>query len=125
MKRLYWLYFPTDALPKRFWSSHARCNTSQCDWPLTHYISSHGRLEQEIDRQLGVVLAVMQVLCQTIMVKKELSQKAKLSIYQSIYVPALTYGHELWVVTERMRLRIQAAEMSFLRGWLGSVLEMG
>ncbi|KAK0156607.1 LINE-1 reverse transcriptase [Merluccius polli] len=32
----------------------------------------------------------------------------------SIFVPALTYGHELWVVTERTRLRVQAAEMSFL-----------
>jgi len=29
-------------------------------------------------------------------------------------VPTLTYGHELWVVTERTRLRIQAAEMGFL-----------
>ncbi|KAI3377919.1 hypothetical protein L3Q82_009049 [Scortum barcoo] len=33
-------------------------------------------------------------------VKKELSRKAKLSIYRSIYVPTLTYGHELWVMTE-------------------------
>ena len=32
--------------------------------------------------------------------KRELSRKAKLSIYQSIYVPTLTYGHELWVVKE-------------------------
>ena len=46
--------------------------------------------------------------------KKELSQKVKLSIYRSIYVPILTYGHELWVVTERTRSRIQAAEMGFL-----------
>ncbi|KAI3351351.1 hypothetical protein L3Q82_005898 [Scortum barcoo] len=51
----------------------------------------------------------------TVVVKKELSRKAKLSIYQSIYVPTLTYGHELWVITERTRSRIQAAEMSFLR----------
>lgn len=28
-------------------------------------------------------------------VKRELSRKAKLSIYWSIYVPALTYGHAL------------------------------
>ncbi len=35
-------------------------------------------------------------------------------IYRSIYVPTLTYGHELWVMTERTRSRIQAAEMSFL-----------
>ncbi|KAK0154400.1 putative uncharacterized transposon-derived protein F52C9.6 [Merluccius polli] len=48
-------------------------------------------------------------------VARELSRKAKLSIYQSIYVPALTYGHELWVMTERTRSRVQAAEMSFLR----------
>ena len=47
-------------------------------------------------------------------VKKELSQRATLSICWSIYPSTLTYGHELWVVTKRMRLRIQAAEMSFL-----------
>ncbi|KAK0134381.1 hypothetical protein N1851_030038 [Merluccius polli] len=41
--------------------------------------------------------------------------EAKLSIYQSSYVPALTYGHEVWVMTERTRSRVQAAEMSFLR----------
>ena len=53
------------------------------------------------------------------MVKRELSQKAKLSISWSISVPTLTYGHELWVVTERMRSRIQVVEMSFLRGVSG------
>ncbi len=47
--------------------------------------------------------------------KKELSCKVKLSIYRSIYIPTLTYGHELWVMTERTRSRIQAAEISFLR----------
>ncbi|TWW80631.1 hypothetical protein D4764_01G0004460 [Takifugu flavidus] len=36
-------------------------------------------------------------------------------IYRSIFVPTLTYGHELWVMTERTRSRVQAAEMSFLR----------
>ncbi|KAI3362936.1 hypothetical protein L3Q82_011616, partial [Scortum barcoo] len=43
--------------------------------------------------------------------------KAKLSIYLpvNLYAPTLTYGHELWVMTERTRSRIQAAEMSFLR----------
>ncbi len=55
-------------------------------------------------------------------VRKELSCKAKLSIYQSIYVPTLTYGHELWVMTERTRSRIQAAEMSFLRRVTGRSL---
>ena len=56
------------------------------------------------------------------MVKKELSREAKLLIYRSIYVPTLTYGHELWVMTERTRSRIQAAEMSFLRRVAGRSL---
>lgn len=28
--------------------------------------------------------------------------EAKFPIYQSIYVPPLTYGHEVWVMTKRM-----------------------
>lgn len=32
----------------------------------------------------------------------------------SFEVPNFTYGHELWIVTERMRLWIQAAKMTFL-----------
>ncbi|KAK3518264.1 hypothetical protein QTP70_035195 [Hemibagrus guttatus] len=37
----------------------------------------------------------------SVVVKKELRWKAKLSIYQSIYIPTLTYGHELWVMTQK------------------------
>ena len=46
--------------------------------------------------------------------KRELSHKAKLSIYRLIFVPILTYSHE-GVTIERSRSRIQAAEMGFLR----------
>lgn len=41
--------------------------------------------------------------------------KKKLSIYQLVYVPTLTYGHKLWVKNKQMRLRIQAV----LRGVVG------
>ncbi|TWW74357.1 hypothetical protein D4764_14G0003580 [Takifugu flavidus] len=77
--------------------------------------TSEGRMEREIDRRIGAASAVMRALNRSVVVKKELSRKAKLSIYQSFYVPVLTYGHQCWVMTERTRLRIQAAEMSFLR----------
>ena len=93
---------------------------------LVVLFTSEGKMEWEMDRQFGAASAVMRALYRTVVVKRELIRKAKLSIYRSIYVPTLTYGHELWVVTERMRSRIQAAEMSFLRiGWLGSALEIG
>ncbi|KAK3516914.1 hypothetical protein QTP70_028206 [Hemibagrus guttatus] len=77
--------------------------------------TSEGRMAREIDRRIGAAAAVMRSMYRSVVVKKELSRKAKLSIYQSIYVPTLTYGHELWVMTERVRSRIHAAEMSFLR----------
>ncbi|KAK3545707.1 hypothetical protein QTP70_011363 [Hemibagrus guttatus] len=72
-------------------------------------------MDREIDRRIGAAAAVMRSMSRSVVVKKELSRKAKLSIYQSIYVPTLTYGHELWVMTERVRSRIQVAEMRFLR----------
>jgi len=73
-------------------------------------------MEREIDRRIGAASAVMRSMYRSVVVKKELSCKAKLSIYRSIYVPTLAYGHdELWVMIERTKSRIPAAEMSFLR----------
>lgn len=48
------------------------------------------------------------------MVKKELSQRVKLLIYQFIDIHPLTSEHELWAVTKKTRLQIQVTEMSFL-----------
>ncbi|KAK3535383.1 hypothetical protein QTP70_011279 [Hemibagrus guttatus] len=84
--------------------------------------TSEGRMDREIDRRIGAAAAVMRSMYRSVVVKKELSRKVKLSIYQSIYVPTLTYGHELWVMTERVRSRIQAAEMSFLHRVVGRSL---
>ena len=69
--------------------------------------------------------AVIRTFYRSVVLKRELSQKARLSVYRSISSPALTYGHELWVVTERMRSRIQAAEMSFARRGAGLSLRDG
>lgn len=71
-------------------------------------------MELEMDRHIGAASAVMLALYCSVVVKNELSQKAKLSIYRSIYVPTLSCGQELWVVTKRTKSRIQAAKMSFL-----------
>lgn len=46
------------------------------------------------------VPGAIQVLYQTFVFKRELSQKEKLSIYHSAYVLALTYCLELYVVTK-------------------------
>ncbi|KAL6484891.1 hypothetical protein MHYP_G00069360 [Metynnis hypsauchen] len=77
--------------------------------------TSDGKRDREIGHRLGQVAAVMRSLYRTVVVKRELSHKAKLSVYWSVYIPTLTYGHDLWVMTERMRSQIQVAEMGFLR----------
>jgi len=58
---------------------------------------SEGRREREMDWRVSTASAVMRALHRSVVVKRELSWKAKLSIYWSIYVPTLTYGHQLWV----------------------------
>ena len=67
---------------------------------LVVLFTSEGKMEQEIDKWIGAASALMQTLRQSGVVKTELSQKGELSIYRSIYVPTLTHGHELLVVTE-------------------------
>jgi exonuclease III len=83
---------------------------------------SNGSWDQEIDRRIGAAAAVMRQLYRGAVCKRELSNKAKLAVFKSIFIPTLTYGHELWVVTERTRSRIQAAEMRFLRRIAGLTL---
>ena len=57
----------------------------------------------------------MRALHYSVVMKRELSKKAKLSIFKAVFVPILTYGHESRVMTERMRSQVQASEMRFLR----------
>ena len=59
------------------------------------YLGVLSTSEGKMEREISAASAVMWALYQTVVVKKELSQKAKLSIYQSVYVPTLTYGHKL------------------------------
>ena len=57
-----------------------------------------------------VAPAVMRTPKQSVVLKRQLSPRAKLSVYQSIYVSTLTYGHELRVVTEKMRVKGWSAQ---------------
>uniref|UniRef100_A0A8C5HXV3 protein-glutamine gamma-glutamyltransferase n=1 Tax=Gouania willdenowi TaxID=441366 RepID=A0A8C5HXV3_GOUWI len=74
--------------------------------------TSEGRMEREIDRRIVAASAVMQSLHQFVMVKRELSRKAKLSIYRLSYVP---HPQEHDPGYKRLK-RV------FSVGWLGSPL---
>ena len=57
----------------------------------------------------------MRALHYSVVMKRELSKKAKLSVFKAVFVLILIYGHESWVMTERMRSQLQASEMRFLK----------
>ena len=56
--------------------------------------TSEGMMGHEIDQRVGAADAVLHALHRMVVTKRELSQKAKLSIYWSNFVPTLIYGHE-------------------------------
>ena len=55
----------------------------------------------------------MRALHCSVAIKPELSKMAKLSIIKTVLVPILTFGHESWLMTERVRAQVQAPEMIF------------
>ena len=77
--------------------------------------TSDGRQDEELDTRIGKARAVMRALHDSVVMKRELSKKAKLSIFKAVFIPILTYGHESWVMNKRMRSQVQASEMRFLR----------
>ena len=77
--------------------------------------TSDGRQDEELDTQIDKASAVLRALHYSVVMKRELSKKAKLSIFKAVFVPILTYGHEYWVMTERVRSQVQASEIKFSR----------
>ena len=84
--------------------------------------TSDGRQDEELDIRMGRASAVVRALQHSVVMKRELSKKAKLSVFKTVFVPILTYGHESWVMTERVRSQVQASEMRFLRKIKGVTL---
>ena len=77
--------------------------------------TSDERQDEELDTRIGKASAVMRALHYSVVMKRELSKKAKLPIFKAVFVPILTYGHESWVMTKRARSQVQASETRFLR----------
>lgn len=57
-------------------------------------------MQWEMNGRFRAVFLVLHVPDRTVVVKKELSHRAKLPIYWSVYVPTLSCGREFWAATE-------------------------
>ena len=60
--------------------------------------TSDGTQNSELDICVGKASAVMRQLHCSVVLKQELCTRAKLSIFRSVYVPTLTYGHDCWIM---------------------------
>jgi len=56
--------------------------------------ASDGRWSEEIDTRIGEANAVLHELYRSVVTKRELSNTTKLSVFKSVFVPILTYGHQ-------------------------------
>lgn len=75
------------------------CLVAEC---YSILFTSEGRMERKIDRWISAVSAVLRSQYPSVLVKKELNRKAKLSIYLSISILPLYCCPDLWVMTGRM-----------------------
>lgn len=64
------------------------------------FMSENGVEEWKIDRQIGAAAAVMRPMQGVVVVKIQQSQNLRFTIYRSVYVPTLTYSHEVWVMNK-------------------------
>ena len=65
--------------------------------------SNDARLDCEIDRRIGSASAILRSLYRSVVTKKEVSRTTKMAIFNAVSRPVLIYGHEQWVMTERIR----------------------
>jgi len=56
---------------------------------------------------------VLRELDRSVFTKRDFSNAVQLSVFKLVFAPILTYGHDPWVMTERVRSQVQAAEMGF------------
>jgi len=70
---------------------------------------SDGRQNNETDTRIGKADAVLRAFYRSVVTKWELSNSAKLSVFKSVFVLIIIYGHESWVMTEITLSQVQAA----------------
>ena len=73
-----------------------------------------GNTKNWMDTRISKASAVMRALHYSVVIKQELSKNAKLSIFKTVFIPILTYGHESRLMTKRVQSQVQASEMRCL-----------
>ena len=83
-----------------------------------HY-NNTGVMEREIDERIAKYSKNVGLLY-PLLREKEIPKKVKATIYTTILRPIMLYGCDAWVLTTKLRSKIQAAEMRVLRLIMGT-----
>ena len=78
-------------------------------------LSEDGKMECELEKRIGAALSAAGAVRSQVFESRELSRSAKMLLYKAMIEPTLMYGAESWVLMEREKQRVQAAEMRVLR----------
>ena len=78
-------------------------------------INCRGDMEDEINERIASTGRLFNVIKSNFLSKKEIPKDVKAEIVKKIVKPTLTYSCESWVLTERLKSKINSMEMRFLR----------
>ena len=78
-------------------------------------LSEDGKMDCELEKRIGAALSAAGAVRSQVFESREMSRSAKMLVYKAMIEPTLTYGAESWVLKEREKQRIQAAEMRVFR----------
>ena len=78
-------------------------------------LSEDGEWSVRWENRIGAALSTAGAVRSQVFDSRELSRSAKMLVYKAMIEPSLTYGAESWVLKEREKQRIRAAEMKVLR----------
>jgi hypothetical protein len=78
-------------------------------------ISQDGRIDLEVNNRITAAGRLYHAISRAFTGKREVSKKSKLTVYQTVYLPTLTYSTESWTLGAKQHSRLQAAEMRYLQ----------
>jgi hypothetical protein len=82
---------------------------------LGAFISQDGRIDLEVNNRIAVAGRLYHAISRGFTGNREVSEKTKLTVYRTVYLPTLTYSAESWTLEAKQHSRLQAAEMRYLR----------
>ncbi|XP_045474946.1 uncharacterized protein LOC123680873 [Harmonia axyridis] len=88
----------------------------ECSRYLGVNIENTGSQEREINERIEKAGRLYHAINKKFLRRTEVEEKTKMTVFKSIFRPVLSYGCETWNTTKRMRSKLQAVEIKFLRG---------